>query len=125
MNILNENGYTLRVSSRTGVRKELLKNKHSVTFQDPEEFLRLLDKSAFQCVRDAKLIHPMFLVETKESETNPGPNGLELQLAIKKKNNFTLKYIILEQDMSTMEWVDITDTCTTRNGISLVQNKSV
>jgi hypothetical protein len=96
----------------------VLKNKPSVAFQNPKEFLRLLDKSAFQCVRDAKLIHPMFLVETKENETNPGPNGLQLQLTINKKNNFTLKYVILEQDMSTMEWVDITDTCTTRNGIS-------
>jgi hypothetical protein len=66
----------------------------------------------------------MFLVETKESETNPGPNGLQLQLTINKKNNSTLKYVILQQDMSTMEWIDITDTCTTRNGISLVRDHS-
>ena len=117
VNVLQGNDYSVRVQKEAG--KEPLKNKHTVHLrsQDPEPFLKILDDSAFYSARVAK-IHPMFLVEARENETNPVPSGLELHLTIHKKANLTLKNIILQQDISTMEWDDITNICTSGRGIS-------
>ena len=115
VNVFRGNGYTIKVKNLKGAGRELLNFRD----QNAEPLLRKLDESAFRSVRDTK-IYPMFLVELRENETVP--RGLELQLTIHKKSNFTLKCVILKQNIFTMEWSDITNICTSGRGTLYYNN---
>ncbi|XP_028396367.1 uncharacterized protein LOC114520318 [Dendronephthya gigantea] len=95
--VLRGKGYIVNVpmSKRKNFRIQAL---------DTAPFWKKLDQCSPKSSGDTD-VQPMFLVEgTDEEELK----GIELQLTIFKKNNFNLKYFILQQDIPSLVWRDIT-----------------
>lgn len=111
--VLQGDGYAVSVCDKD----------HRLRFQaqDPEPFLRKLDQSVFRSIMGLRhsRVHPLFLVKVTDCKADADLKELKMQLSIFKKNDFSLKYIVLQQDISTMVWRDITNMSTVGKGIIL------
>ncbi|CAB4042136.1 Hypothetical predicted protein, partial [Paramuricea clavata] len=108
--------FTLRVRNQHHTQT----NDHSarVWEEDPTPCMKEFDSTVFQEIEDSGVNPLMFQIEFERSgETSCNSNGLNLQLTFDTEVDQNMNYVILQQEAGSTRWRNITDECTTAQGL--------